>query len=1003
MNFTYISKKKVISRILSLVVSASLIAQTGMADAAISKEPIVNSFNATANGQAVINNLKYTDINNTAYDLKDAIYQNGALDLLKNFGSTKFNPNGNISKEFALYLVYMAANRAQDINTQGQALNAARAAAQKKTNLQAVLYDGSLQLAANEGLISQQDLANALQEDQAGLEADAFKRGASVQRQEFAAWIAKALLLPPAYEAQELFNSYSDWNGAKAENVPFIEAALQNNIMSGDEKGRFNPNSPVTREQAVRILKNAEDVILPLKNMEKRTATIEDIQPTQDTSKGYRADYTVFVVRNSDGTLDEITVETRYQTPASTSNELTGKVQPSYHTDIPVFKNGTITNAQSLKKGDRIEYIAGIDDLTVRYARVLSNQGDISYIAAIVNSSNTTAGTMNITPLKQKIQYPNEDILEPQKQTYTNGNIIYENHTYSNSVLNAVTKAPADMAAILPESVVIVGIKQNIITEIVPVKVKKKREQGLVSGIVEENNPQLGYLTLYNQDGTGKTPIELSTLRTFNYSDPNGVEVYKNHIPAELEDIESGDTVFVRIDDTGAVTSVSSVPNYFVSYGRIINIRMNSVTVENERGRQLQYNTEGVAVIKGGKLSKLSQLKDGDKVKLLVNRAPNVTLLKEITVESGDKLVANIYKGIFDSYNDISEQIIITDPWTLRNGKWVKDETEPFRKVKLDKGFLAYYEGGKKSVKDLNRLMKGTTVYIASEKDYGSGENGVLATFINESDKEVPYNDKVYTTGSNKFVLQQVQANILYNPGTIVVKDGRLVQGASVHENDYAYVVANRDNDTGSIVAGVVSIEQRPATEAVQLYRGRISGIDQYNSVTLESYSKLNGFNWEYANTPMTFNLNSNTRITDNDGIVGQVDFNAYSGAGTFKGRTVYILSDGTTAAEISTAPYGNINISGELAAASGAVIGDEGTLLTQPNMLELRNCKYYNSSSHLWVDMGDSKFNLLTNSLLLKNNKRINPSELKKGDRLRVLKTNSTTTGNAYIVIVEG
>lgn len=1006
MNFLKINKKSkafisLSAKITAIVLSASLVAQGAAVNAAVGNYQVVNSYTAPSNGVAVINNLKYTDMGSAPYDLKDAVYQNGALDLLKGFGNQRFNPNGAVSKEFALYLVYMAANRAKDIATQGQALNAARATDAKKTNLQEILNDGAIQLALNEGLITQQQYADAMNTDQASLEAGSFKRNSAVQRQDFGTWLAKTLMLPPVYEQQELFNNYSDWKSATPENVPYLEAILLNNIMSGDGKGKFNPTQAVTRAQAARILKNAEDTILPVRKMEKRTATIEDIQSTKDTSKGYRIDYVTYVVRNSDGLLDEIKVEARYQKPSSKSNELTAKAIVSSRTEIPVFKNGTITNSSSLKKGDQMEYIVGTDDKIVRYARVLSNTGEIKYKAAVLNSSNYTSRTMNITPLMQTIKYPTDDISNPVKKTYTTGDIVYENYSYSNSVLNAVSKAPMDVTSIMPDTVVIVGIKKDVITEIVPITLKKEREGGLVAGIVEENNPDLGYLTLYNEDGTGSTLLEASSLRTFNYADPNSVEVYKDHVPAELEDIEAGDTVFVRLDEDGAVSSISGVDNYTIIYGKVINKKISTITVKTDKG-DITYSTDGASVLKNGKLTKLSQLKDGDWVKLVVNQAPNTTKLKEITIEQGDKLVSNIYKGTFDSYNETKKQVLLKDPWVFRKGNWVKDDSVSFKTVKLGDNFTAFYDGSQKTIKDMNKYLKGSIVYIVSERDYGKDEYAVMASFINSADKEMPYNDKVYTASTTKFTLQQAQVNIAINNGTIVVKDGRLVQGSSVTANDDTYVMANRDADTNSLVAGVVTIEQRPGVEAAQLYRGRISSINEYNSVTLQSYSKLNGTNWEFANTPITFTLNSNTRITDTDGIVGQGDFNTYNGTNTFKDRTIYILSDGTNAVEISTAPYGNINVQGEVITVSGGTFEEDGTIMAEPTTLELRNCRYYNSSANLWVNMADSKFDLLTNSLILKNNQRIKASELKRGDKLRVLKMDNTTAGNAYIVIVE-
>ena len=342
----------------------------------------------------------------------------------------------------------------------------------------------------------------------------------------------------------------------------------------------------------------------------------------------------------------------------------------------------------------------------------------------------------------------------------------------------------------------------------------------------------------------------------------------------------------------------------------------------------------------------------------------------------------------------------MSDPWVFRKGTWVKDETEPLKTLKLGDDFTAYYGGTTQPVKNLNKYLNGSVVYLVSENDYGNTENVVMANFTDE--KEVAYNDRVYTAGASKFTLQQAQTSISYDNGTIVVKDGRLVQGSSVTADDYTYVVANRDADSGTLVAGVVAIEKRAGADTLQLFRGRISGIDEYKSVTLQSYSKLNGVNWDFANTPITFTLNSNTRITDTSGIVGQGDFNSYNGATTFKNRTVYVLSDGTNAVEISTAPYGNVNITGSVITASGATYDENGKVLTQPTAIELRNVKYYNTSTKLYVNMADSKFNLPVNSFIIRNNTRIQPSELKKGDKVRVLKKDTAVTGDAYIIIVE-
>jgi len=58
----------------------------------------------------------------------------------------------------------------------------------------------------------------------------------------------------------------------------------------------------------------------------------------------------------------------------------------------------------------------------------------------------------------------------------------------------------------------------------------------VVTGIVEENNPQMGYISLYGEDGTGTSvgAEQFYNLRIYNYGNQNELEVIKNQKKASI-------------------------------------------------------------------------------------------------------------------------------------------------------------------------------------------------------------------------------------------------------------------------------------------------------------------------------------------------------------------------------------------------------------------------------------------------------------------------------------
>jgi len=64
-------------------------------------------------------------------------------------------------------------------------------------------------------------------------------------------------------------------------------------------------------------------------------------------------------------------------------------------------------------------------------------------------------------------------------------------------------------------------------------------------------------------------------------------------------------------------------------------------------------------------------LKDGDRVKLLLNITDKATTLKKLTVEGDEHFIANIYRGIVASVDDISKKLLLQHLkcLTTENGK----------------------------------------------------------------------------------------------------------------------------------------------------------------------------------------------------------------------------------------------------------------------------------------------------------------------------------------------
>lgn len=942
-----------------------------------------------AGAEAVLGNLNYADLTGRPVWSSEAIYETGALGIIKGFDSPyrRFGRTVPLTREEALSVVYRAAGRETEAQQLGISLNNARTAANKKTDPLDVLYDGFLQLAANEGLITAQNYADAMNTDQTSLDAGSFQRKGSAQRQEMAVWLARALGIQPAGQQQELLN-YADWRSTDPDKLLYLEAILQQDIMNGSG-GRINPKLSVTREQGAQIVKNAESRVLEALKYTKKFGIVENITETNDYTGEIAVSGRNIAVRNTMDSVVTIRTSIPAASPSGTKNENAGTLAASQKKELVVYKNGVVGSSSLLKTGDRIQYIVNIGN-TVKYVQVVSNVNDVRYIAVQVNSVDNADSLLNVTQLFE-LDYPDLESITGEVDFSAAGNgktsyrVAGEADVSINGIQATLNDVTDDATAILTID------SNNLIQDIQCVDLGINSEASrIVRGVVEENNPDLGYLTLYNEDGTGTGSAVI--LRTYNYADQNKMDIYRNHKAAKTDNIQTGDMAYLRLDNDGNITSVSAVDNYTVKYGRVVSKLTSDILVEYEDGtQQLLAAGDRVIVVRDKQLVGLKALKDGDRVRLLLNDNTKSTDLKEITIEGDEHYISNIYKGIITKIDDMSDKITVMGMQAFNKGNWERTEYKGFTTIPMADGFTIYSENEEIAPEDANRLLYSNEAYIAVEKTYGGTEEAVLLSYRNSLDTQVPTAADSITgvvAGSGSFLLSRENQRVSYSSGSIVVKYGRLVSGNSLSDKDNAYLTLNRDYESGKYYASVIRVDEPQTANGLAIYRGRINAVNDGKDVTFESFSLLQGTDWIFSNTPKTFNITFDTRVLDDDGIVNVREFKGY-GEDSYLKRTVYIVADGTDAVLVSTAPYGTANLKGTVYGISG-------------DGFNLRNVRLYNPATYMWANSADAKLDILKNSIIIKNSEVISASGLKNGDTVRILKKDATTSGDSYILFVE-
>lgn len=503
-------------------------------------------------------------------------------------------------------------------------------------------------------------------------------------------------------------------------------------------------------------------------------------------------------------------------------------------------------------------------------------------------------------------------------------------------------------------------------------------EEYHVEGIVKENNYSLGYITLYYEDGSGTAPDSaenLTALRTFTYG--FNVTAIRDGYIVGIQNIQPGDRVFIRLDNDRYIEKISARSFYKPVYGTVHYKGVNWLSLKKEDGTFAYYSVPvGVSVYRNGKSESFSNISPGEKVKLLVQVDGTNIHIASIDIEKNPSFVTGIYRGRFEFFDTFRDALIVSNLQEFVNGQW---KNSSFIGVKSIKFSEEYNE---------RPARRGAGIsYFATQQAPDGTERIVAASYRMNSPFEMVMKDNLLRVSSNNLYLQNLSEPVAFDENLIVVKDGRLVDITALNILDPVKISMERYNN--GFLANLITCDSLN-NMGLTIYRGRISGVKPEENITVESFARLNGVTWEFTNTPKTFDIDLTvTRLITEDGIGSMRDFKD-----DYKGRTVYIVANGSKIELISTAPYANSPVSGRITGLSGGSYDSIGIIIENPTGLELSNVLVYDMDEDQWSGHDDLEIEIPVNAIVLKGGKVGSSSLLKEGDEVKIIRHSENLDG---------
>jgi len=429
--------------------------------------------------------------------------------------------------------------------------------------------------------------------------------------------------------------------------------------------------------------------------------------------------------------------------------------------------------------------------------------------------------------------------------------------------------------------------------------------------------------------------------------------------------------------------------------GIVVKIESGRIWLKLDSGQIESFSPTTVTqAAKNGRRVDLGSLYEGDRIKLYFDRY-DTDKISRLEIQGDFVRVNNVYKGKLAMVRTFGNGLVLENVQVLKDGRW--QNHQPIMPLTYADNLI--YAGGRPVSQQQLGSYRGSEVYLVVKDFFGREQ---AERVIIKGQFETAFTDRIESINVYTESLKlQRNENVTLHDGTVIIKNGRLVDRYSLHSLADAFIVA--DGRGSNRLAQLIYVYNEDINNSSLgrngIYSGKLDVVTE-DRVWLEHINLLSTNRWqyqfdlmkelEYDHDTFIYDLVAGKQIKPAEFPANNYavdEWSEHAKANNLKSWYAYIFTDGDRIAGITVMRFPENWYQQRVNTGRIQIVTQSQSGQSAGWTVTLQDIREWSNLREQWVVRDGGLTISITGTMLVRDGQAILPEELKQGDRVYLVR----------------